>query len=322
MGHDRYNADSYKQTKQRLDDAGVNAHTYTQTARQRGLGVHDSLNPFNAGYRYSHNPASGDPVTSITFLIDGTGSGGENPGLIRDDLPQLLGLVNLDGYCKHPSFQNIVFGDAQGGDRHVLQVSQFESDGVKIDANLLNIYLSGGGGGNAHESYELAMWYAANMNVLDDWQRGEKGFMFIIGDELPWPVVRQQDVERFVGQLPNEMGFQAQTIEEVVADLKSKYHIWRICCSGSQYWSDESVHNYWRKLIGAEQVILLEDARDISELCAALIGTHVGVGFSKVKADLQALGTGKTTIDNISTALVAAGNSITPTNGSPRVKRL
>ena len=60
--------------------------------------------------------------------------------------------------------------------------------------------LEGGGGGQMRESYELAMYFMARHTSLDCHEkRGKRGYLFIIGDEMPYPNVNPQQVSRILG---------------------------------------------------------------------------------------------------------------------------
>lgn len=61
----------------------------------------------------------------------------------------------------------------------------FEAD-IRIARQLEKLWLEKGGGGNCCESYTLP-WYFAALHTAIDWfeKRGQKGYLFTVGDELP-----------------------------------------------------------------------------------------------------------------------------------------
>lgn len=74
-------------------------------------------------------------------------------------------------------------------DQVPLQIGQFESDN-RMDEQLGNILIEGGGGGQKTESYEQAAYFMARHTALDSLeQRGKRGYLFIIGDETNYPYV-------------------------------------------------------------------------------------------------------------------------------------
>ena len=81
-------------------------------------------------------------------------------------------------------------------DRVPLQVGQFESDN-RMDENLENMILEGGGGGQKTESYELALYFMARHTAIDCYaKRGRRGYLFVIGDEMAYPQALLERHER------------------------------------------------------------------------------------------------------------------------------
>ena len=79
-------------------------------------------------------------------------------------------------------------------DRAPLQVGQFESDN-RMDDDLGRILLEGGGGGQKTESYELALYFMARHTAIDCYEkRGQRGYLFVIGDEMAYPQVKPAEV--------------------------------------------------------------------------------------------------------------------------------
>ena len=61
--------------------------------------------------------------------------------------------------------------------------------------DLGKLFLEGGGGGQLTESYELAMYFMARHTSIDCHEkRGKRGYLFIIGDEMPYPKVKRREV--------------------------------------------------------------------------------------------------------------------------------
>lgn len=308
MGKKRWDVTSYARLDADLKASGVDAFAYSRTTLDTGGSLHDSMNPKLGGVRLCQDF---DDVqkTPITIAIDVTGSGGSVPGLVRDRLPQLMGLLAVKGYVQHPDLQFIFFGDATC-DRYPLQVSQFESQAEKIDANLRYAVLEGGGGGQKCESYELVMWYALHMNRLDSWNRGKRGFLFFIGDEMAYPMVKSSEVEKWVnpyGQIDYRQNFNIP-LAELMPQLQAKYNTYYIIGDGSQYYNDSEVLGFWRKLLGGEQVIQLPEVRDVCELLAGIVGVQSGVSLDRAIMDIKALGS-VSSIDAITRTLATVNAS-------------
>ena len=120
------------------------------------------------------------------------------PRTLQTKLPQLLGLLQRKGYATDPQIMFGAVGDATC-DRVPLQVGQFESDN-RMDEDLAKIVLEGGGGGQRTESYELAMYFMArHTGAGQRAKRGRRGYLFLIGDEMAYPQVKPQEVQRVIG---------------------------------------------------------------------------------------------------------------------------
>ena len=148
--------------------------------------VHPDLDPFDVGRRESRDSDEHPQSLAIAVLFDVTGSMGGVPRTLQKKLPKLLGLLKDSGYVSDPQLMFGAIGDATC-DRAPLQVGQFESDN-RMDGDLERILLEGGGGGQKTESYELAMYFMARHTATDCFEkRGKRGYLFIIGDEMPYP---------------------------------------------------------------------------------------------------------------------------------------
>src|SRR5262249_13577058 len=135
---------------------------------------------------------------AVAVLFDVTGSMGVVPRILQKNLCQLMGLLARKSYLAHPQILIGGIGDATC-DKAPLQIGQFES-GLEIDDDLAKLWLEGGGGGQQTESYELAMYFLARKTALDCFEkRGRRGYLFVIGDEMPYPFLKQREVRAVIG---------------------------------------------------------------------------------------------------------------------------
>lgn len=320
MGKKRYDPTEYTKIDDDLKRAGVDPFAFSKRTLSSGGSLHDLLDPSKHGQRLSNDLDTGERKTPITLAIDVTGSGRHVPGLVRDDLPQLMGLLSVQGYVQWPDIQIVAFGDAKG-DSYPLQCGQFESGAAEIDAMLRACVLEGGGGVGQSESYELVLWYALNMNKLQCWERGEKGYLFIVGDEMAYPEVSSHEVNRIIN--PQAALTQRVLFESLMREALTKYRIYYVICEGSSYYNDPNVLGFWRAFLD-QNVIKLPDPRDISELVASIVGYQAGVSVDKIAVDLAALGTGQSVIDQITRTItmVDSGVSVVHPGSNPKVQRL
>jgi hypothetical protein len=261
MGSGRWSADVYE-TAERLR-GGKSAFAYSDSGAST---VHPDLDPFDVGKRESRDSDEHPDSLAIAVLFDVTGSMRSVPRALQKKLPKLLGLLKEGGYAKDPQLMFGAIGDATC-DRAPLQVGQFESDN-RMDKDLERILLEGGGGGQKTESYELAMYFMARHTVTDCFEkRGKRGYLFIIGDEMPYPAVKPREVSSWIGdELPQPVG-----LRNLVAQLTRRWDTYYILPEGASYVGDGQVLGTWRSLLG-QNVIELADLDAVCETIALTVG--------------------------------------------------
>lgn len=274
MGSGRWSTDVYAATASYRASTGKSAFDYsdttTRSAPRSEWKAHPDLDPMGIGMRESRDSDEHPTSTAISVLFDVTGSMGSVPRTLQKKLPELFGLLLRKGYVEHPQLLMGGIGDATC-DRVPLQLGQFESDN-RIDENLGNILLEGGGGGQMSESYELAMYAMARHTSIDCYEkRGRRGYLFIIGDELAYPQVKAREVRKFLGEDLTEN----IPLEQIVAELRKKFDVYYILPAGTSYSGSEEVLGFWRNLLG-QNVIQLDDLNAVCETIALTVGLGEG----------------------------------------------
>jgi hypothetical protein len=280
MGSGRWSADVYE-TAERLR-GGESAFAYSDSGARS---VHPSLDPFDAGKRESRDSAEHPNSLAIAVLFDVTGSMGTVPRTLQKKLPRLLGLLKEGGYAADPQLMFGAIGDATC-DRAPLQVGQFESDN-RMDSDLERILLEGGGGGQKTESYELAMYFMARHTATDCFEkRGRRGYLFIIGDEMPYPAVKPREVSSWIGDdLP-----QPVAVRNLIAQLTRRWDTYYILPEGACHAGDGQVLGTWRALLG-QNVIELADLNAVCETIALTVGLgEETIDLDEGLADLDDVG--------------------------------
>jgi hypothetical protein len=300
MGSGAWSATSYHTTARARAAAGIDTFDYSARAQKSGnLVVHPSLNPYGLTTRESRDSAEHPDSNSILISLDVTGSMTNVLRQIHRDLPHLHELLLGHKYIPHPQILFAAVGDATC-DRVPLQVGQFESDN-RMDQNLENMVLEGGGGGQKTESYELSLYIAARHTAIDcDEKRGRKGYLFIIGDEMAYPLVQRAHVNRLLGIDP-----QADIpLQQITAEAQEKYHVYFIIPGGAAHGGDTQVVQFWEQLLGTDHLIKLRDPDDTSESIAMTIGLNEGV-INRESAQQQMAKRGKMpgAIDRILSAI-------------------
>ncbi|ADP84978.1 hypothetical protein [Pseudofrankia inefficax] len=289
MGGGAWSTDVYDAAANYRASTGASAFDYSD--RMRGAGramkAHPELDPFGVGKRESRDSAEHPTSLAISVLFDVTGSMGSVPKELQAKLPSLFGLLLRKGYVEHPQIMFGAIGDATC-DRVPLQVGQFESDN-RMDEQLGNIILEGGGGGQVMESYELAMYFMARHTALDCVEkRGKKGYLFVIGDEKPY---RKVDA----GQVRDLLGDQLRAAiptREIIEELERTYNVFFIIPAGTAHAQDHEVLATWRELLG-ERVIELDDLGLACETIALTIGIlEDSIDLDEGLDDLRDVGAG------------------------------
>ncbi len=250
--------------------------------------VNRDMNPKNVT-RESRDSAAHPESLAIMLVIDVTGSMKDTPRIFQSNLPKLMGLLLKRGYVPHPQILFGAVGDASVGcDKAPLQTGQFES-GIEMDNDLSRLFLEAGGGGQMKESYELVPYFAARHTAIDCFEkRGKKGYLFIVGDELPYAEVVASQVKKIIGDdLRKNI-----SIEGILAEASKKYEIFFVIPNQTSYWGTVEITKRWSALLGSSHVLRLENPEALSELVAVAIGvTERKVTLADALSHLKESGT-------------------------------
>ncbi|MEV4709255.1 hypothetical protein [Actinoplanes sp. NPDC049316] len=263
MGSGRWSTDVYSAAASYRAATGTSAFAYSDSGARK---AHPALDPQGVGARESRDSDEHPCSTPIAVLFDVTGSMGTVPRTLQTKLPQLLGLLTRKGYATDPHIMFGAVGDATC-DRVPLQVGQFESDN-RMDEDLARIVLEGGGGGQRTESYELAMYFMARHTSLDSIaKRGRRGYLFLIGDEMPYATVKPKEVNKFIGDDLRE----PIPVERMIAELQRTFDVYFIVPTAAGWGGDAQILAHWKRLLG-QQVIELDDLDAVCETIALTVG--------------------------------------------------
>jgi len=285
MGGSSWNDAFYATRATSRVDAGVSAFAYSDSVKSGSISAktHEDLDPKGV-IRESRDSEDHPNSNAIGVMFDVTGSMGGIPVELQKKLPSLLGVLTRKGYIPDPQILFGAIGDYRARDVSPLQVGQFES-GNEMEDDLEKVYLEGSGGGNMGESYDLAMWFFANKTKIDCLEkRGDKGYLFTIGDEPFFDTVRKVDVKAVFGD-----DLQADIpLKEVVEQLQEKYHYFHIIPSGG--YRSSSSKDGWTKLLG-QNVLILDDSNAVCETIAMAIGVNEdSIDIDNAVVDLAAEG--------------------------------
>jgi hypothetical protein len=304
MGATRWSDDHYRDRARLRAHTGKDAFEYDHAVRTGAAdrAVHPKMDPRGVSVRESRDSDAHPQSHAVAVLFDVTGSMQGVPRVLQARLPQLMGLLIRKGYLDHPQILIGAIGDATC-DAAPLQVGQFES-GIEIEEDLGRLYLEGGGGGHITESYELALYFLARHTALDCFEkRGRRGYLFVIGDEIPYAHVKRHEVGALIGD-----GLQASMpVEEVVAELRRTYDVYHVLPRMTSNWNNPAVHRRWVELLG-QYALRLEEPAAICELIASTVGLAEGkVDLEGLTDDLREAGSSAAAAQAVRNTLVEAG---------------
>jgi hypothetical protein len=162
--------------------------------------------------------------TPVAVVMDLTRSRGKDLEGIIEKMPLLLGQLIFKEIVSNPEISVAGFTDACNGDKLPIQVSPYETDN-RIDDHLSKIKVQkDSGGGTGEESSELIAYYYSRHSVLDCLKRGEKGILFILTDEGPYPFVFKDQAKKYAGDdIPEDI-----PVAQIFKELQEKYDVFVI----------------------------------------------------------------------------------------------
>ena len=299
MGGSLYSSSVFNSTMRAHAAAGTSAFTYHSKVSSGAapVAVHPDLAPNlvagpNSPYagkvmRESRDSDAHPNSVAVGVIFDVTGSMGVVPQLFITKLGAIMNLLVKKGYLEDPQILYGAVGD-ETSDYVPLQIGQFES-GNEQEECLGKVYLEGGGGGQHYESYELAMYFMARHTSIDCLEkRGEKGFLFLVGDEMFRDKVSRGAVKRLIG---DDLSEDIPT-EDILSELRGKYEVVWIFPAGTSYWDSDTTAGPLSQAFG-QNFLRLEKPEEIAELIAATIGVARGYNPKDIVTDLVDSGMSK-----------------------------
>lgn len=204
----------------------------------------------------------------IIIGLDVTGSMGAIPHrLVTQDFPDIMKKI-MDAGIAHPQVCFIGIGDHEC-DSAPLQVGQFEASDELLDTWLRKLYIEGGGGGNAGESYLLAWWFAARHTDIDSFaKRGQKGVLITIGDEPTLRSISKRDCDSIFGTSPQTPQITASQMLKEAQVMWNVYHVNVMDYAGVRSITQES----WQEYLGDNLVnTQTSSGTDVADIIAGII---------------------------------------------------
>lgn len=291
MGSSSYSREDYdaRVSYRKATATPVFTHTADISSGKVKASVNPKLNPKGVKFREARDSDAHPVSVPIAVIMDVTGSMQRVPEILEAKLSNLMGAFLEDKASGKKylgeGYPAIMVGalDDWGAMRGsyasaegTLQVGQFES-GIEIDNDLEKLWLTGHGGGTYEESYELALYFMARHTVHDHREkRGLKGYLFLIGDEHPYPKVDQIQVLDIVGDT-----LQADvSLAEILDEVRERYHVFFIIPNLTSHYDDPKLEKDWIELLGQQYVLRLNEPEKVCEMIAgavAITEEHVGL---------------------------------------------
>lgn len=268
---------SYDDRTARAVNVGYHTKTreqiFSQSAERK---AHKDMMSQNVVFREARDSEAHPNSTPIILALDVTGSMGQIPHeLIKDGLPTMMSSLIQNG-VPDAALMFCAVGDHEC-DHYPLQVAQFESGDEELDMWLTRTYLEGGGGGNAGESYPLAWYFAAHHTKTDAWEkRGQKGFLFTIGDEPYLKKIPMNAIRSIMGD--TAVGQDTYTAEELLAAAQERYNVFHIFIEHRNY----KTISDWKDLLG-QNLIVLNDHTQVAKTIANTIVANLPVSYTTNK---------------------------------------
>ncbi|MFA5185293.1 MAG: hypothetical protein WC551_02310 [Patescibacteria group bacterium] len=269
MGGGTWNRDYFEQRQTTRAAKGQDAFVYhrqMQNAEASERRCHPAMDLRLKPLRESRDSAEHPESLAITVLFDQTGSMGTVPRILQQNLNKLMSALVRNG-VRDPQVMIGAIGDGGMNEIAPVQIGEWESD-IRIDDSLGQLFLESMGGGNGHESYELGLYAMARHTGMDCWEkRQHKGYLFIIGDELPYENVSRRTVKEYIGdKLEGDI-----RLEAIVDEVQKRFETYFLMPTGlGSYDSNfyRHVERRWSELFGTERMFKLTDPSCVSERIA------------------------------------------------------
>lgn len=265
-------------------DAYADAHVAGKSTDRifTSRGMKDDYDPAKIALRESRDSAISPNSTAVSLFLDVTGSMGMlAEKMMRGDLNTTAKELQDRAPVPDPQIMIGAVGDAEY-DTAPLQLTQWESSTV-LAKQTTELFLEGGGGANAGESYLAPHLFMSRKTEMDCWtKRGRKGFLVTIGDEPTLDGVTRRQASRFLGlELAHDM-----SAEECIAEASERFELLHIVvaqgngCAGTRR---DRVVTQWNRLL-PQRTIILEDHTKLAETIVSAIQVIEGAGKDAVAA--------------------------------------
>lgn len=246
------------------DDGSLDTRDMSANQLYKAKRLNPALNPYSV-IRECKDSEEHPNTLPVILALDITGSMGQAAVEVAEQLNVIM--TELYKSVKDVEFMIMGVGDFSY-DISPLQVSQFESD-IRIAEQLDKLYFEFGGGPNSWESYSAAWAFAAYQTDCDCWNRGKKGIIITMGDEMLNPYIPGDAYERATGSRPVKANVNNRDLStsDIFDDVKEKYNLYHIDV-------DHRSGNYgtkdWEEALGSDHVFSVP-VKSIAQIITEII---------------------------------------------------
>lgn len=224
-----------------LDSSGTINCSMSNQEMFKAHRIDEALNP-NGVIRECIDSTEHPNTIPIILALDVTGSMGQSAVEVAKKLNVIM--TKLYEQISDIEFLIMGIGDLAYDDAPI-QASQFESD-IRIAEQLDKVYFEFGGGGNSYESYTAAWYFGLHNTKLDCWNRGKKGIIITMGDELPNPYLPKTPLERKLG---TSLQADIQT-NDLYQEAIQKFDIYHLDVNHRNRYDESDIYGKWEELLG------------------------------------------------------------------------
>lgn len=227
-------------------------------------GADPSTSPLNRTIR-------SDRESPIIVALDVTGSNIEFARIVYDKAPMLHGQIEQQGYLNDFDICFAAVGDAHS-DSAPLQVCDFQF-GIALDEQLKNLFLEGNGGGQRKETYELAAHF---FNQYCYMPNAKLPFLFMIGDEAPYPYLKPSTARKVLGRSTEETLDTKIIFAEAYKKFRGNVFFLNnpYCGDRSDTYNTGEIRQEWVSYVGpanAEKIIPIHEEKSVVDVILGII---------------------------------------------------
>lgn len=273
-GKTNYSEDEFKARAKVRVDTGAPTFKHHDDIRRGKVAraVHASLSPRSVTVREARDSDLYPETIPVSLGNDLTGSMQSTPIVMQAEEPKLMGMFLKkkvedkrfigSGY---PAIQIAGIDDYEAiGGEGALQLSQFEHD-IKIDEALTNLWLTGMGGNNEGESYDLWLYALARKTQFDHWdKRHKKGHAILLADEPFFQSLSAIAVKAVFGDVLQGDIPMAVLVHEVM----ERWHLNILMLNQTSHFRSPTVINNWKRYVPEQHIVMLEDP---TKMCNAIV---------------------------------------------------